>query len=76
MARSPLRGVGTEELTERVRSALDKAVILLREHGGKKVKRLGLIGMRERAEMIGARFKISSEPGKGTKVSIRLRRSE
>jgi PAS domain S-box-containing protein len=30
----------------------------------------GLIGMRERAEMIGARFRIDSQPGQGTRVVI------
>jgi two-component system nitrate/nitrite sensor histidine kinase NarX len=32
----------------------------------------GLRGMRERAELIGASFNITAEPGKGAKVSIRL----
>jgi signal transduction histidine kinase len=31
---------------------------------------LGLLGMRERAMMIGGHYDISSEPGKGTTVSI------
>lgn len=38
----------------------------------KKTNRLGLIGMRERIEMIGGRFSIVSAPGKGTSVSVRL----
>lgn len=37
-----------------------------------KAQRLGLVGMRERAEMVGARFSISSTPGKGTTVSVRM----
>jgi PAS domain S-box-containing protein len=41
-------------------------------HSGAKANRLGLIGMRERAEMIGGRFGITSTPGKGTTVSVRL----
>lgn len=32
----------------------------------------GLLGMRERAELIGARLEIRSEPGVGTRVSVRL----
>ncbi len=32
-------------------------------------KRLGLLGMRERVEMIGGRFAIESRPGKGTTIS-------
>ena len=33
---------------------------------------LGLLGMRERAIMIGAEVQIYSEPGKGTRISIRI----
>jgi PAS domain S-box-containing protein len=35
-----------------------------------KVKRLGLIGMRERVEMVGGVFKITSTPGKGTTICV------
>lgn len=41
-------------------------------HSGAKANRLGMIGMRERAEMVGGRFGITSTPGKGTTVSVRL----
>jgi signal transduction histidine kinase len=34
----------------------------------KKTKRLGLLGMRERVEMVGGSFDIDSAPGKGTNV--------
>ena len=34
--------------------------------------RLGLLGMRERVEMVGGRFAIESAPGKGTKVSAEI----
>jgi len=42
-------------------------------HGGnlgqpKKSKRLGLLGMRERLEMVGGNFTVSSTPGNGTTV--------
>ncbi len=37
-------------------------------HGG----RLGLLGMRERVEMIGGQFEIGSTPGQGTVVNVRL----
>lgn len=40
---------------------------VLLEKGG---KRLGLIGMRERAEMVGGTFCIESEPARGTTVRI------
>jgi signal transduction histidine kinase len=33
---------------------------------------MGLIGMRERAEKIGARLSVESAPGKGTRVSVEL----
>ena len=36
--------------------------------GAKKSKRLGLLGMRERLEMVGGSFSITSAPGKGTTV--------
>jgi signal transduction histidine kinase len=35
--------------------------------------RLGLIGMRERAHLINADFKILSRPGQGTTVAIELK---
>jgi signal transduction histidine kinase len=36
--------------------------------GAKRSKRLGLLGMRERLEMIGGNFSVTSAPGKGTTV--------
>lgn len=38
----------------------------------KKTIRLGLLGMKERAEMIGGNFSIESEVGKGTTIRIEL----
>ena len=35
-------------------------------------KSLGLVGMRERAELLGGQFEIISEPGCGTKIWVRL----
>jgi signal transduction histidine kinase len=35
--------------------------------------RFGLVSMRERAERLGARFSIQSEPGRGTNVEVALR---
>jgi two-component system sensor histidine kinase UhpB len=32
----------------------------------------GLLGMRERADLIGGRLEVESEPGKGTRLSVRL----
>jgi len=36
-------------------------------------KTLGLLGMRERAHMIGAEYDINSAPGKGTRVHLSYR---
>lgn len=35
-------------------------------------KRLGLLGMRERAEMIGGTFAVDSTPGKGTTIQVEI----
>lgn len=40
-----------------------------RQLNAKNNKRLGLIGMRERAEMVGGTFMIESEPSKGTTIT-------
>lgn len=40
--------------------------------GGKKQTRLGLLGMRERVDMVGGNFTILSAPGKGTTVLVRI----
>jgi signal transduction histidine kinase len=39
---------------------------------GKGGKRLGLLGMRERLEMIGGHFNIESAPGKGTTITAKI----
>ncbi len=39
---------------------------------GKGSKRLGLLGMRERLEMVGGRFEVESAPGKGTTVTAQI----
>lgn len=38
----------------------------------RKHKRLGLLGMRERVEMVGGRFDVESTPGKGTTIRARI----
>ena len=35
--------------------------------------KLGLLGMRERAELIGGAFEVQSAPGRGTRVTVRVR---
>jgi signal transduction histidine kinase len=39
---------------------------------GRGSKRLGLLGMRERVDMVGGSFSVESAPGKGTAVRIRI----
>jgi signal transduction histidine kinase len=39
---------------------------------GKGSKRLGLLGMRERVEMVGGTFCVESEPGQGTAVRVEI----
>jgi signal transduction histidine kinase len=38
----------------------------------KKIKRLGLLGMRERVEMVGGAFAVESSPGKGTTIRAQI----
>ena len=38
----------------------------------KKNKRLGLLGMRERVEMVGGTFTVESAPGKGTTIQAQI----
>jgi signal transduction histidine kinase len=40
--------------------------------GGNGNKRLGLLGMRERVEMVGGTFCVESAPGKGTTVRVEI----
>jgi signal transduction histidine kinase len=42
---------------------------LMQAKGG---KRLGLLGMRERLEMVGGRFEVKSAPGEGTTIQARI----
>jgi signal transduction histidine kinase len=39
---------------------------------GKVGRRLGLLGMRERLEMVGGRFEIASTPGQGTAITAEI----
>jgi signal transduction histidine kinase len=38
----------------------------------KRIRRLGLLGMRERAEMVGGSFTVESSPGKGTTIRTEI----
>ncbi len=44
-------------------------------HSG-NAKRLGLLGMRERLEMVGGSFQVESEPGQGTTIFARIPRKK
>ena len=39
---------------------------------GGKSRRMGLLGMRERVEMVGGKFTIESAPGKGTTINAQI----
>lgn len=52
-------------------SAFDVGSVLRRRAG----IRLGLLGMRERVEMVGGRFAVTSAPGKGTTVRVEIPRA-
>jgi signal transduction histidine kinase len=43
-----------------------------RESNGRPGKRLGLLGMRERLEMVGGKFAVRSAPGKGTVIAVEI----
>lgn len=49
-----------------------KSFDVARVLGARRYRRLGILGMRERAEMAGGTFAIESAPGKGTTVRVRL----
>jgi PAS domain S-box-containing protein len=49
-----------------------KSFNVARMLGAKGKKRLGLLGMRERLEMVGGRFTIDSMPGQGTTVTAQI----
>jgi len=86
IAHEALANVGRHahaSLVEVAIQKLDGAVCMTVKDNGKgfrqqgslrarKVKRLGLLGMRERLEMLGGEFRILSTPGKGTTVFAQI----
>lgn len=50
----------------------DNGVGFVAENGVQLLDHFGLVGIRERAEEIGAELKLSSSPGAGTKITIHL----
>ena len=64
-----------EKLSDDVRMQIKdngKSFSVERMLHGKKINRLGLLGMHERVEMAGGRFHIESAPGKGTAVEVQI----
>jgi len=49
-----------------------KSFLVERVLNTKAEKRLGLLGMRERLEMVGGRFEVESAPGKGTTITAQI----
>jgi signal transduction histidine kinase len=49
-----------------------KSFRVQRSKFGKGRKRLGLLGMRERVEMVGGRFTVESAPGRGTTIRAQI----
>ena len=49
-----------------------KAFDVAQQLQSRKSPRLGLLGMRERVEMVGGHFEVESEPGRGTTVHARV----
>jgi len=62
-----LRGVVRMEIHDDGRSFDVQRVLHAR-----RIRRLGLLGMRERVEMVGGTFAIESAPGKGTTIRAEI----
>lgn len=77
-----IRHAHARHVAVRIRKASGAIVMEVRDDGAafdvrrilssKKLKRLGLIGMRERVEMVGGSFAVESVRGKGTLVQARI----
>jgi signal transduction histidine kinase len=62
-----LRGFICMEVNDNGKSFKVQGVLLTRRNKG-----LGLLGMRERVEMVGGRFTVESSPGKGTTIRAEI----
>jgi signal transduction histidine kinase len=49
-----------------------KSFLVQRALFARQIKRLGLLGMRERLEMVGGSFSIESAPGNGTTIRAQV----
>lgn len=74
-ARASHVDVCIEQLSNSVRMKIKddgKSFPVQRTLNIKKYTRLGLLGMRERVEMVGGTFQIESAPGDGTTIEVRI----
>ncbi len=75
---------GTDRLGVRLRETASRLILEVRDWGcgfevakawkSKEGHRMGLVSMRERAELLGGALRIDSAPGQGTTVRVELRR--
>ena len=67
-----------EEVFVHVKATDSEVALMVRDHGvgmrpeGGKRRSLGIMGMRERVELLGGRFELSSEPSEGTQVGVSI----
>jgi len=61
-----------EQLADTVQMNVKDNVRSFSTFQAKKNGRLGLLGMRERVEMVGGRFAIESAPGHGTTIEVQV----
>ena len=67
--------VRIEQLPNAVRMQIEddgRAFDVERLLHSRKNKRMGLLGMRERVEMVGGKFTVKSKPGKGTTIAAQI----
>jgi len=70
------RHSGATEVTVTLTEENESLILVIQDNGhgfdpGKpRKKTLGLLGMRERAEVMGGSYEISSRPGEGTTVNV------
>jgi signal transduction histidine kinase len=74
-ARASLVSVSIQKVKGLVRMEIHdngKSFDAIRVLSSTTIVRLGLLGMRERVEMVGGNFEVESEPGKGTTIRAQI----
>ena len=68
-----------ESISILVETRASEIVVVIEDDGigfdvinSSSAKQLGLVGMRERAELLGGKLKIESQPGEGTTIFVRI----